>query len=88
MSKETINDAAVAALATKASYATSAATVIAGFTIGELAGLIGIGATLATFVANIYFRWRADQREEREHRLRVAELKAEFKAEHNANLPD
>ena len=76
MAEQSLTEAGVTALATKASYATSAATVVAGFTIGEWAGLIGIGATLATFAANLYFRWRADQREEREHQLRMAEYKA------------
>lgn len=64
-------DAAVAALATKASYATGTATAVAGFTIGEWAGLVGIGAALATFVANLYFRIRADRRAQAEHELRL-----------------
>jgi hypothetical protein len=76
MAEQALTEAGVAALATKASYTTSAATVLAGFTIGEWAALIGIGATLATFAANIYFRVRADRREEREHELRMAEYKA------------
>lgn len=76
MATQETSDAAVAALATKATYATSAATAIAGYTIGEWAALVGIGATLATFAANIYFKFRADNREQREHELRMAELKS------------
>ena len=64
---------AVADTATRAVYATSAGTVVANLTIGEWAALIGIGATLATFAANVYFRARADKREQQLHerRLRV-----------------
>ena len=69
----------IATLATKAVYTTSAVTVIAGYTIGEWAGMIGIGATLATFAANIYFRVKADQREQTEHDIRMAKIEAETK---------
>lgn len=64
-------DAAVAALTTKVAYTVGAATALAGLTIGEWAGLVGIGATLATFVANLYFRFRADKRAQTEHELRL-----------------
>lgn len=69
-------DAIISAVAAKATYATSAATVIAGLTIGDAAALVGIGATVATFVANIWFRLRQDDREDREHELRMSEYKA------------
>ncbi len=69
-------DTITSAVAAKATYAASAATVIAGMTVGEWAALIGIGATLATFVANLWFKVRQDIREEREHELRMEEFKA------------
>jgi 1,4-dihydroxy-2-naphthoate octaprenyltransferase len=69
-------DTLTSAAAAKATYAASAVTVIAGMTVGEWAALIGIGATLATFVANLWFKIRQDIREEREHELRMEEYKA------------
>lgn len=62
---------AVAETASKAVYVTSAGTVIANLTIGEWAALIGIGATVATFAANLFFRLRADRREQQLHERRM-----------------
>ena len=69
-------DAIIAAAAAKASYATGAATVALGLTVGDAAALIGIGATVTTLVANLWFRIRQDDREDREHQLRMEEYKA------------
>ena len=60
-------DATVAAVATKVTYTASAATVIAGFTLSELAALIGIIVTVSAFFVNLYFKWKADRREQIEH---------------------
>lgn len=57
----------IAAGASKAVYGSSAVTVLLGLTVGEWAALIGIGATLATFAANLWFNMRRDQRERELH---------------------
>jgi len=61
----------IAETASKAVYASSAATVIANLTIGEWAALIGIGATVATFAANLFFRLRSDRRDQELHQRRM-----------------
>jgi hypothetical protein len=65
----------IIAAAAKASYTTGMATVAVGLTVGEWAALIGIGATVTTLIANLWFRIRKDTREAREHQLRMSEFK-------------
>ena len=67
----TQQEAILSAAAAKASYATGATTAVLGLTVGDWAALIGIGATAVTFVANLWFRWRLDRRQQSEYELRL-----------------
>jgi Tfp pilus assembly protein FimT len=48
---------------TNAPVVTGVCTVLAGFTLNDLAVVVGIVVTLATFGANIWFQWDKRQRE-------------------------
>lgn len=72
---ETQEAAATAAIASKTTYVAGTVTAVAGFTLGEVAALVGIGSTLTTLAATLFFKIRADRRAQLEHELRLAELK-------------
>jgi hypothetical protein len=76
-------DAILSAAAAKASYATGATTAVLGLTVGDWAALIGIGATAVTFVANLWFRWRLDRRQERELEMRLKGVSTATKTSDN-----
>lgn len=64
--------------ATVASYFTSVGAVILGFTFNEWMLLLGVMATIGTFLVNWYFRYcdyqlkkREDERAERESQARI-----------------
>lgn len=56
------------------SYAGSATAIGAAMTLTEIGVLVGIATAVLTFVLNIYFMRRKDQREQRESDVRVAQL--------------
>jgi hypothetical protein len=67
-------DATVASAASKTTY-TGASVTLGGWLVSsEAAVLAGIVLGLAGFVVNLYFRSRADAREEAEHRARMRAL--------------
>lgn len=67
-------DATVASAASKTTY-TGASVTLGGWLVSsEAAVLFGIVIGLAGFVVNLYFRSRADAREEAEHRARMRAL--------------
>ena len=68
---EASSETVVAAVSAKAVYGSSAATILLGLTVGEWAALIGIGATLATLAANMWFNVRRDKREQELHQRRM-----------------
>jgi hypothetical protein len=57
---------------TAAAYSTSAATLIAGFSMNEWAAAAGIAGVLGTLAMNWYFKYRADRRAQVEHELAVS----------------
>jgi hypothetical protein len=57
-----------------ASYAGSAASIGAPLTLSDVGVLVGILTALATFGINAYFRWRDDQRKQRESDARLHEM--------------
>ena len=59
------------------SYAGAAGSIGASLTLTEIGVLIGIATALLTFIVNLYFGYRKDQREERETAARLAELRHE-----------
>jgi hypothetical protein len=67
-------DATVASAASKTTY-TGASVTLGGWLVSsEAAVLAGIVLGLAGFCVNLYFRSRADAREEAEHRARMRAL--------------
>lgn len=52
-------------VAAKASYWGAFIAFITGLSMNELAALGGLLLGVATFIANIWFQWRRDTREER-----------------------
>ena len=62
------------AMSSKAATA-GGATGVLGFILSSPGiGLLGVIVALIGVLVGVYFQWRRDQREEREHRLRMAEL--------------
>ena len=56
MSRESIHDALMERMATLSAYGTSGATVVAGWTMEEWFGVIGLIFMVLTFVINTYYR--------------------------------
>ena len=81
MTQQSVTDTVLAEVATRAAYTSGAATVVAGVTLGEWAAAIGIVMTVATFLANLFFKFRLDRREQLEHEQRMQDAKAETEAE-------
>jgi hypothetical protein len=70
-------DATIASAASKTTY-TGASVTLGGWLVSsEAAVLAGIVLGLAGFVVNLYFRSRADAREEREHHARMTALRGQ-----------
>jgi hypothetical protein len=64
-------DATIASAASKTTY-TGASVTLGGWLVSsEAAVLVGIVLGVAGFAVNLYFRSRADAREEAEHRARM-----------------
>jgi hypothetical protein len=61
MSNETIHDALMERLATLSAYGTSGVTVVAGWSMQEWFGLIGLVFMVLTFVINTYYRRKTYQ---------------------------
>ena len=74
---------ASAAVAGKATYASSLATFVAGMTLSEWIAIAGLVIALATFAANLYFRSRDDRRAQREHEARMVALPFQRDLEQN-----
>lgn len=72
MNKDHI-DTAVTAAASKATYAGAAVTGAGKVLNAETVMLIGLIVTIAGFLVNVFFQWRRDRRERREHEARMAE---------------
>jgi hypothetical protein len=67
-------DATIASAASKTTY-TGASVTLGGWLVSsEAAVLFGIVLGVAGFAVNLYFRSRADAREEAEHRARMRAL--------------
>jgi len=59
--------------------AAGGATGLLGFVLSSPGiGLLGVAVAFISVLVGVYFQWRRDQREEREHRLRLAELQEAF----------
>lgn len=56
MSRESIHDAVMERMATMSAYGTSGATVVAGWSMQEWFGLIGLIFMVLTFIINTYYR--------------------------------
>jgi hypothetical protein len=67
-------DATIASAASKTTYGGASVTLGGWLVSSEAAVLAGILLGLAGFVVNLYFRSRADAREEAEHRARMRAL--------------
>jgi hypothetical protein len=67
-------DATIASAASKTTYGGASVTLGGWLVSSEAAVLAGIVLGLAGFVVNLYFRSRADAREEAEHRARMRAL--------------
>lgn len=67
-------DATIASAASKTTYGGASLTLGGWLLSSEAAVLFGIVLGLAGFVVNLYFRSRADAREEAEHRARMRAL--------------
>jgi hypothetical protein len=74
MKHETL-DAAIAASASKATYTGAGMSVTGWLLSSEAAVLFGLILGIAGLLVNIYFKRREDQRQEREHQARMAELR-------------
>jgi tetrahydromethanopterin S-methyltransferase subunit G len=70
--RETTMQEQVAEIATKASYTTTAGSIIFGLTINEIGVLIGIVLGIATYVTNLIFRLKhlSLERDYKERQLR------------------
>lgn len=67
-------DATIASAASKTTYGGASVTLGGWLVSSEAAVLAGIVLGLAGFCVNLYFRSRADAREEAEHRARMRAL--------------
>lgn len=73
--REQAIEAAIAASASKATYAGAAATGLGWLLSSEAAVLFGIVGVVAGLIVNWYYQAKRDRREEREHLARMSELK-------------
>lgn len=71
---EQATDMAVASVASKLTYAGSASIGIGWWFTNEAAVLYGLIIGVAGILVNLYYRSKADKREEELHRLKVKEL--------------
>jgi len=70
-----VYDAAIAASGKAA--AAGGATGLLGFILSSPGiGLLGVVVAFSGVIVGVYFKWRRDQREQREHELRIADLQA------------
>lgn len=65
--KGQLTDSSLATMGTKATVASSGATVLAGFSLNEVAAITGIVATIVLMCVTLYFKIREDRRKKREH---------------------
>ena len=61
MDRQSLHDALMERMATLSAYGTSGATVVAGWTMQEWFGLIGLIFMVLTFVINTYYRRKTYQ---------------------------
>jgi uncharacterized membrane protein len=77
VNKHEITEAAFAAsvsgAASKATYGGAFGAVFGWVVSSEGVALIGICVAIAGFATNLFFRWREDRRQEREHQARMAQ---------------
>ncbi|WP_017445817.1 holin [Gayadomonas joobiniege] len=71
-------------IATKTTYAASAATtIVAGLDFNELIMLLGMLIALAGYLTNLFFQWRKDKRESRVAEFSIAQAKARIQDQKN-----
>lgn len=70
-------DATIASAASKTTYGGASVTLAGWLLSNEGAVFVGIALGLAGFCVNLYFRSRADAREEREHQARMHALRGQ-----------
>jgi hypothetical protein len=70
-------DATIASAASKTTYGGASVTLGGWLVSSEAAVLAGIVLGLAGFCVNLYFRSRADAREEAEHKARMSALRSQ-----------
>ena len=61
----------LAAAANKSTYVGAATAVFGGMSSSDIAAFGGLTLAAAGFLINTYFRWRDDQRAQREHAQRM-----------------
>jgi len=62
--REHLTDAAIAAKAQYATYGGAGVALYGGFTANDIAAFCGALAALGGFIAHLFFKWRADRREQ------------------------
>jgi hypothetical protein len=70
-------DATIASAASKTTYGGASVTLGGWLVSSEAAVLAGIVLGVAGFLVNLFFRRRADAREEREHQARMHALRGQ-----------
>jgi len=68
-------EATLAAAGSKATYTGAGVSIGGWFLSSEFAVLFGILIGLAGFFMNLYYKWRSDKREQREHEARMEAYK-------------
>ena len=68
-------DAAAAGIGSKAMYGGAAASWLGWFLSNEFFGLVGVLVAVIGLYVNIHFKHKANERAEREHKLRMTRLK-------------
>lgn len=66
-------EAAIAASATKVMYAGSAGGILGAISAHDAVAWVGAAVAIGGFFVNLYYRYRQDKREEREHQRRMSE---------------
>lgn len=70
----TAEGGAVTKTAAGATFVGSATSIFGGLSANELAAIGGLLVGLAGLAINLYFNWKRDQREQREHDARMKAL--------------
>lgn len=81
---ETVN--LLAAAANKSTYVGAVTAVFGGLSSSDIAAFGGLTLAAAGFATNFWFRWRDDQRAQREHAQRMSLV--DRRAERRVGMPD